>query len=388
MIALCCPPRRSAATDRDVATPSTSRNRTPDDLFERHLDEFSDNLASDPQASSDRLMRLFPDRQQQIQALLNASLDEPVATQETLPPILPRQTWLPARRIDHFQLHQCLGIGGMGEVYHATSERLAGPVALKLVRFERRDSGLSQRFRREASCLASLRHPNIVRWVETGEGADGEPYLAMERIVGVDLLTHHRDHALSLLDSLESLVQVADAMAYTHRQGIVHCDLKPDNILITKRHGRSVAKLIDFGLAKRMDEQPIDAGESIGRPERLTGTLPYMSPEQARLQSRDIDPRSDLFSLGAILFELITGRTPLGKLLSGKALLTERLQIVRNQRAVRPSLVVGGHWQGCPRLLEHLDNVCTQAMAYRPEDRFATASEFAQSLTDAVRAVS
>jgi len=206
----------------------------------------------------------------------------------------------------HYRILRPLGSGGMGEVFLAEDTRLQRKVALKVLRAEAGEGEAARkRFLREAQAVAQLDHPNVCAIYEVGESEAGT-YIAMQFIEGQslhDLMLHQR---LELATLLDLGLQVADALAEAHARGIIHRDIKPQNILVTPK---GQAKVLDFGLAKRLDFGKGDeTGTILTNPGMVLGTVPYMSPEQVK--GEELDGRSDVFSLGAVLFELATGRRP------------------------------------------------------------------------------
>ena len=214
---------------------------------------------------------------------------------------------LPGPQISHYRLEHEIGRGGMGIVYRATDTKLGRPVAIKVLPPEATtDQDRHRRFVREAQAASALNHPNIVTIHEIGEEA-GATFIAMELVEGQPLDRVLRGGALPIADALSYGEQVAAALDAAHARGIVHRDIKPANIVIT-RDGR--AKVLDFGLAKLVEAPATD--ETITahgtRPGTILGTPAYMSPEQA--EGRAVDARSDIFSFGAVLFEMLAGRRP------------------------------------------------------------------------------
>ncbi len=210
--------------------------------------------------------------------------------------------------LSHYRILTSLGQGGMGQVWLAEDAQLGRQVALKTLPPElARDPDLVQRFAHEAKAIAALNHPNIAQVYEFGE-AEGIPWLAMEYVDGPTLSARAGDGPLPTPELLEIGIQIADALSEAHVKGIIHRDIKPGNIMLTQS-GR--VKVLDFGLAKVRygwgGESPTQlVTRSITSPGQVVGTLPYMSPEQHL--GREVDPRSDLFSLGAVLYWLATGR--------------------------------------------------------------------------------
>ncbi|HET7694128.1 MAG TPA: protein kinase [Vicinamibacterales bacterium] len=210
------------------------------------------------------------------------------------------------RRIAHYRLEQEIGRGGMGVVYRATDMTLQRPVAIKVLPGElTADADERRRLLREARAASSLNHPHIVTIHEVGE-ADGTAFIAMELVDGEPLDRVLARGPLPLPAALEYAAQVAAALAAAHERGIVHRDIKPGNVAITRD---SRAKVLDFGLAKLTARAASEATASFATlPGTVVGTLAYMSPEQA--EGRPVDARSDVFSLGAVLYEMLTGRRP------------------------------------------------------------------------------
>jgi dienelactone hydrolase/predicted Ser/Thr protein kinase len=211
------------------------------------------------------------------------------------------------QQVSHYRIEQEIGRGGMGIVYRGLDTRLGRPVAIKVLPAEATaDLERHRRFVREAQSASALNHPNIVTIYEIGEDA-GTTFIAMELVEGAPLDRILARGELPLTTALDYAVQIAAALAAAHARGIVHRDIKPANIVITP-DGR--AKVLDFGLAKLIERAPSESTITAmaTMPGTLIGTLAYMSPEQA--EGRPIDARSDIFSLGAVIFEMIAGRRP------------------------------------------------------------------------------
>src|ERR1700682_2208828 len=217
------------------------------------------------------------------------------------------------RPIAHYKVLSFLGRGGMGEVYLAQDARLGRKVALKLLPASlSNDEDRLRRFEREARSASALNHPNVCVIYEVGETDEGRHFIAMERIDGITLRRRFAQGPLKLTAAIDIAVQTASALAAAHRAGVVHRDIKPENIML-RRDG--YVKVLDFGLAKLTERYDL-AGDSEAptfhvfstHSGLLIGTANYLSPEQARRQ--EVDERSDIWSLGVVLYEMLTGSMP------------------------------------------------------------------------------
>lgn len=239
--------------------------------------------------------------------------------------------------IGPFQILHQIGEGGMGAVYKAEQTHpIQRLVALKLIKpgFDSRQ--VVARFEAERQALALMDHPNIAKVLDAGAAASGQPYFVMELVDGVPITKYCDEHRLSPRERLELFIPVCQAVQHAHQKGIIHRDLKPSNVLVAVYDGKPVPKVIDFGVAKAIGPKLTEATmvTEIGS---IVGTLEYMSPEQAARHDFDVDTRSDIYSLGVLLYELLTGTTPLDKQRFRGAAILELLRFIKEEEPPKPS---------------------------------------------------
>ncbi len=242
-----------------------------------------------------------------------------------------------------YRLIRLLGKGGMGEVWLAEqSEPVKRLAALKLIRVDLGSKEVLGRFEAERQALALMNHPNIAQILDAGTTPDGLPYFAMEYVDGQWLTGYCDSKRLGVNERLQLFADVCSGVQHAHQKGILHRDLKPSNILVVEIDGKPVPKIIDFGLAKAMENtQRLTDNTLFTGVGQILGTLRYMSPEQACLDNLDIDTRTDIYSLGVVLYELLTGATPLdSSTVKGQAVLRV-LEWIREQEPPRPSSKLG-----------------------------------------------
>ena len=221
------------------------------------------------------------------------------------------QTEQPGQRIGRYKLLEQIGEGGFGTVWMAEQEKpVRRKVALKIIKLGMDTKQVVARFEAERQALAMMDHPNIARVFDGGATESGRPFFVMELVRGIPLTTYCDTAKLDTRERLELFIQVCQAVQHAHQKGVIHRDLKPTNILVTEQDGRAIPKVIDFGIAKATGGELTDK-TLFTQFNQMLGTPAYMSPEQAGLGSLDIDTRTDIYSLGVLLYELLTSRTPL-----------------------------------------------------------------------------
>jgi serine/threonine protein kinase/tetratricopeptide (TPR) repeat protein len=243
-------------------------------------------------------------------------------------------------RIGHYKLLQKIGEGGGGVVYMAEQEKpVRRRVALKVIKLGMDTRNVIARFEAERQALAMMDHPNIARVLDAGATDAGRPYFVMELVRGIKLTDYCDQNQLDTRQRLGLFIQICQAIQHAHQKGIIHRDIKPSNILVTLHDGVPVPKVIDFGIAKAVEMRLTDKTLFTAY-EQIIGTPAYMSPEQAEMSGLDVDTRSDIYSLGVLLYELLTGRTPFDP----KKLLQHGLdamrRTLREQEPQRPSTMV------------------------------------------------
>ena len=239
--------------------------------------------------------------------------------------------------VGRYKLVEPLGEGGMGSVFMAQqSEPVRRLVAVKLIRPGMDSRQILARFEAERQALALMDHPNIAKVLDAGTTATGQPYFAMELVKGTPITQYADDHRLSIRERLELFVPVCRAVQHAHQKGIIHRDIKPSNVLVARYDAQPVPKVIDFGVAKAIG-QPLTDRTLVTNFGAVVGTPEYMAPEQAEVNQADVDTRCDVYALGVLLYQLLTGTTPLTRERMGQAALLEILRLVREEDPPRPS---------------------------------------------------
>jgi eukaryotic-like serine/threonine-protein kinase len=240
-------------------------------------------------------------------------------------------------RIGSYKILQKIGEGGCGGVYMAEQEKpVRRRVALKIIKLGMDSRNVIARFESERQALAMMDHPNIARVLDAGTTETGRPFFVMELIHGVNILEFCDKNNLDTRQRLELFIRVCNAIQHAHQKGVVHRDIKPSNILVTSHDGLPVPKVIDFGIAKAMAE-PLTDKTLFTRFGFFMGTPAYMSPEQAEYSGLDVDTRSDIYSLGVLLYELLTGKPPFDQKDLMSSGLDEMRRTLREREPYRPS---------------------------------------------------
>ena len=252
--------------------------------------------------------------------------------------------------IGPYKIVELLGEGGFGSVYLAEQEEpIRRRVALKLIKAGMDTKQVIARFERERQALALMDHPRIARVLDAGATPTGRPYFVMERVQGIPVTNYCDGNNLSLRERLELFLQICRAVQYAHQKGIIHRDLKPSNVLVASHDGAPDPKIIDFGIAKAVDRR-LDENTFLTRDQQFIGTPEYMSPEQAEHGGQDVDTRTDIYSLGVLLYELLTGAPPLDLTTVSRIAVGEIQRVIREEPPLTPS-------QRVSRLGSKLDRV-------------------------------
>ena len=336
-----------------------------------------------------------------VEALLRAHVESGEFL-EKAPEEIKAQARVPGEKtgdwIGRYKLLQQIGEGGCGVVFMAEQEEpVRRKVAIKIVKPGMDTKTVIARFEAERQALALMDHPNIAKVLDAGAADSGRPYFVMELVRGNKITDYCDQNSLKTAARLDMFIEVCDAVQHAHQKGIIHRDLKPSNIIVTTLpSGKPLPKVIDFGIAKAITDQRLTDKTLFTSFELLIGTPAYMSPEQSAISSVDIDTRSDIYSLGVLLYELLTGTTPFDTSELLKRGIDEVRRVVRNVEPLRPSTrlstLVAADLQSVsrhrqiepPRLIRELrgdlDWIVMKALEKDRERRYATANAFAMDM--------
>ncbi|HUG66891.1 MAG TPA: protein kinase [Pirellulaceae bacterium] len=295
-----------------------------------------------------------------VSALLRAHvepgsfLEQPAVAVASLSPTIDQPiTERPGTVIGRYKLLEQIGEGGFGVVFMAEQqEPVRRKLALKIIKPGMDTKEVIARFEAERQALAIMDHPNIAKVLDAGATESGRPFFVMELVRGISITDFCDQNSLTTRERLELFASVCQAVQHAHQKGVIHRDIKPSNVLVTMHDDKPVPKVIDFGVAKATNQQ-LTERTFFTRFAQMIGTPLYMSPEQAQMSGLDVDTRSDIYSLGVLLYELLTGTTPFDQKRIREAAYDELLRIIREEEPPKPSLRISTLAETLPSVAAH-----------------------------------
>ncbi len=372
-----------------------NRSKSEEEIYYAALEEPPDRRLCYVRAACGNDLELL----ERVESLLkiredkNNFLESPLFIDQPLMNTLPDEK--AGNRIGKYRLLEKIGEGGMAVVYMAEQEQpIRRKVALKIIKLGMDTKSVIARFEAERQALAMMDHPNIAKVLDAGATETGRPYFVMELVKGVSITEYCDANNLSTKERLTLFIQVCNAVQHAHQKGIIHRDIKPTNVMVTQHDGKPVPKVIDFGIAKAIN-QKLTEKTFFTRYAHIIGTPAYMSPEQAELSDLDIDTRTDIYSLGVLLYELLTGTPPFGEEELRKAGYIEMQRVIREQEPLKPSTKlstlgdtltdIAKHRNSTPELLRKavrgdLDWIVMRSLEKDRARRYETANGLAQDI--------